>query len=348
MIRIKSIALLIACMSVASISCVKHEVSFTARSDVESDGAINRKGRLEIRITGDREISADSLQLTQFYEENYVAPEGSLFKISRSLDDSVLAVSWEGTIPLEQLPVSDYIHKSKEGSTAINSITVAKKSRWIYKDITYIETFSDPIDTARYFPMIRAGLSEATQGILDHEVMKGLRDREGADNLLQGIEKEAGLDLFRRILQNPAEFDTVSEIYDERISMVSDSLAGFAGVKQNPDSLSRLIHDAYDAAWDTLLSDHPGIFGSFAFDDIDLHDFTIEVAVPGCLISTNADTTINGVSAWSFNRVEFFARSFTIEVSARYWSWINIAITVVIIAIILFLILGPVRKSRAA
>lgn len=347
MMRIKAFGLILTCLAIGLSACVKNEVSFTARSDMDNKGNIGRKGSLEIRISGDRDISEDSLKLTQFYNENYIVPDESLFDYSLSYGDSTLAVSWKGDIARENMPVSDYVHKSREGSAAINSISVIERNRWIFRDISYTETFSDPVDSTRYFPLIRQQLSKASGSILDDKALKGIGNREGAEKLLGNIETVAGIDLFKKILENPAAYDTVSSIYDDQIYMVSDSLAGFAGVKQNPDSLNRLIHDVYDAAWDTLLSDYPGLFGSFAFDDINIHDFRIEVVAPGCIIKSNSDTTISGAQVWSFNRLDFFARHYTIEMVARNWQWFNIAITVIAIAIILFVILGPVRKSRA-
>ena len=282
----------------------------------------------------------------RFYDDNYVVPDESLFEISRGYGESVLAVSWEGNITSENMPVSDYFHKSEEGSTAINSVLITMENRWVYKDIIYTETFSDPVDTAKYFPTIRSQLSKASEFIMSQDALSGIRDYDRAHELLNLIETTAGLDLFRKILVDPAQLDTIAVIYDERISIVSDSLAGFAGVKQNPDSLDRLIHDVYDAAWDTLFSDHPGLFGSFALDDIDVHNFRVEVIAPGCLISSNADTAINGVLAWSFNRMDFFARDYTIEIVSRQWRWYNVAVSVLVIAIILFFILRPIRRNK--
>ena len=54
MIRIKVLALLSACFSIGFLSCVKHEVSFQAYSDIGDDGTFSRKGSLEIRISGDQ------------------------------------------------------------------------------------------------------------------------------------------------------------------------------------------------------------------------------------------------------------------------------------------------------
>ncbi|UCE67127.1 MAG: hypothetical protein JSU85_03700 [Candidatus Zixiibacteriota bacterium] len=345
-IRIRVFELFLACLSIVFLSCVKHEVSFQAYSDIGDDGTFNRKGSLEIRIFGERDIGEDSLKMTRFYDDNYVIPDENLFKVSRGYRDSALTVFWEGMIAPENMPVSDYIHKSEEGSTAINSVLITIKNRWVYKDIIYRETFSDPVDTVEYFPMIQSRLSKASEFIMSHEALSGIRDYDRADELLNLIETKAGLDLFRKILVDPAQLDTIAVIYDDQISTVSDSLAGFEGVKQNPDSLDRLIHDVYDAAWDTLFSDHPGLFGSFALDDMDVHNFRVEVVVSGCLISSNSDTTIDGVSAWSFNRMDFFARDYTIEVVSRQWRWLNVAVTVLVIAIILFLILRPVRKDK--
>lgn len=346
MIRIRIFGLFLAVLSIGLLSCVEHEVSFQADSMINNDGSLSRRGSLEIRISGERDVEEDSLKLTQFYNDNYVIPDETLFGISLDYADSVLTVSWEGEIAPGNMPVSDYIHKSKEGSAAINSISVTRKNMWVYRDIVYRERFSDPVDTIKYFPMIQSGLSKASETILSHYALKGIRDSDRVAGLLYSLEAEAGLDLFRKILEYPSQFDTLSGMYDDQISIIADSLAGFEGVKQNPDSLSRLIHDVYDAAWDTLLSDHPGLFGSFGIDDMDMHNFRVEVTVPGCLMNSNADTTVNGMLTWSFNRMDFFARDYDIEILSRQWRWLNVIITVLVIAVILFLILRPVRRGK--
>jgi hypothetical protein len=165
---------------------------------------------------------------------------------------------------------------------------------------------------------------------------------------LKEIETEGGIDLFRGIIAEPGNFDSLSGVYDRKITEAADSLAGFRGIKENPDSLGRIIHDVYDAAWDTLLSDHPGLFGSFSVDDIDIHNFMIEVTAPGCLIGANCDSTVNKASIWSFNRMDFFAREYALELTARRWLWWNVAISVVVIALALFLLIRPWRRKKAA
>jgi hypothetical protein len=344
MIRVFAMILLV--LSIVCVSCVKHDVSFNANSEIGKDGSFKRSGRLEFRISGETAPDQDSTELIEFYEGNYVAPDENLFKTYRDYYDSVLTITWEGTIAPEDLPVSDYVHKTKGGPAAINMISIVQKNRWIFKDIIYNETFSDPVDTAKYIPEISSKLAGASETILGQNALKGIRDREEADTLLDLLETKAGLDLFRTLMVNPSEFDTLSAVYDDYISMVSDSLAGFAGVKQNPDSLDRLIHNAFDAAWDTLLSNYPGLFGSY-LADMDYHNFRVEVVAPGCIISSNADTTVNGTMIWDFSRLDFLARDYSIEITSRNWRWINIALSFIVIAVILFVVLGPVRRRRA-
>jgi hypothetical protein len=334
------------CLGLIFISCVEHEVIFKAQSEVDTDGTLYRQGEMKITISGDRNIDEDSLNIRQFYNENYVLPDESMYYVTRVYGDSLMTITWEGKIVPGADSIRDYIHKSKEGPTAVNNISVITNNRWIYRDIIYVETFSDPVDTARYFPLIKTRLSGASEFILSHEAIKGIRNKERAEDLLDRMETEAGLDLFRGILADPDSFDSLSAIYDDRIAFFADSLSGFAGVKQNPDSLGNLIHNVFDAAWDTLLSDHPGLFGSFSIDDSDLHNFRIEVSMPGCVINTNSDTTVNEISVWEFDRMDFFAREFTIEIAARQWRWLNIAITLLLIAAVLFVVFRPIRRGE--
>jgi hypothetical protein len=333
------------CLGLIFISCVEHEVLYTAQSEIDPDGSLFRCGEMKINISGDRSIDEDSLNIGRFYNENYVLPDESIFDVSMDYGDSSLTITWEGEIAPGTDSIRDYIHKSKEGSTAVNNISIIIKNRWIYKDIIYVETFSDPVDTARYFPLIKTRLSGASDFILNHDAIKGIQDKESAEKLLDRMETEAGLDLFKGILTDPAAFDSISTIYDDRIAVFADSLAGFAGVKQNPDSLGNLIHNVFDAAWDTLLSDHPGLFGSFSIDDRDLHNFRVGVSMPGCVINTNSDTTVNEISVWEFGRMDFFAREFTIEIAARQWLWLNVAITLLLIAAVLFVVFRPIRRG---
>ena len=334
------------CLSLLGVSCVTHDVSFKAESNVAGDGGLQRTASMQIIISGERETADDSTSLALFYDEHYLAPDTAIFDITRQYHDSVLTFSWTGEIAPGQMPVGDYFHKPKGGSAAKNEISVDVKNRWFYKDIDYRETFSDPVDTAKYFPLIQSGLEKASNDILSRRAFKGMRDTADARVLLKSIENEGGLELFRGLIADPSGLDSLSGIYDNTIAAVSDSLAGFAGVKENPDSLGRLVHNIYDAAWDTLLSDYPGLFGSFRIDDIDIHDFVIEVTLPGCGITSNSDTTVNGTLTWNFSRVDFFARVLTLEASSRLWQWWNVGITVVAVAVILFLIFRPFRKRK--
>ena len=63
---------------------------------------------------------------------------------------------------------------------------------------------------------------------------------------------------------------------------------------------------------------------------------------------SNADSTFNGVYLWEFNRLNFFAREYTIEISAREWLWVNVSISIIVLVIILFAVLIPIRKGRTA
>jgi len=334
-----------ACLLIGA-SCVTREVSFEGKSEINPDGSLFRKGQMTLQLSGERDIEKDSLGLSNFFNENYVVPGENRFSRTENYKDSLLTISWQGTIGSNDGPVSDYIHKSADGQMAINRIKVNVKNRWIYKDITYLETFSDPVDTITYFPLIKEKLSRASGNMLDQKAIKGIRDRARAKSLLYGMETTAGMDLFRNMLIDPDGFDSLSALYDESALLIADSLAGFEGVKQSPDSLDKLIRYFFDAAWDSLLTDYPGLFGSFGIDNSDGHNFIVEVSFPGCLINSNADTTIDKTSIWSFNQLDFFAKEFSIELTARKWAWVNVAISVTVIAIIFFGIFIPFKRRQ--
>ena len=248
-------------------------------------------------------------------------------------------------IDMGDLPISDYTHRAGEGSAAGNKISLVKKGRWFFDDYHYLEVFSDPVDTLEFYPLARKALSKASEDILKLESMKGLKDRQRARDLLTLIETEAGVDLFRAILADPRQTDSLSDEHDLYVHMVADSLAGFAGVKLDPDSLVSLLGSAYDAVWDSLFANHPGILGSYRIGEAEEHRFRIEVVCPGCIAGSNADSTFEKAAVWTFDHLDFFAREKSIKLTYRIWSWGNVAITVAVILILLVVILWPIRRG---
>jgi hypothetical protein len=327
------------------VSCISHDVEFDGRTVIGSDGSIRRSGELRISLSGERDVEKDLSNALEFYGGNFVLPDTDLFEIQQTFADSVLTVSWIGEIHMADLPISDYTHRAADGSAAGNKISLVKKRRWFFDDYHYVEVFSDPVDTVEIFPLLQDRLSKASDHIMNLEPMKSLKDRQRARDLLAGIETEAGVDLFRAILANPRQMDSLSDEHELYVHMVADSLAGFAGVKLNPDSLVSLLGSVYDAVWDTLFTNHPGIFGSYRIGEAEKHRFRIEVSCPGCIASNNADSTFESAAIWTFDHLDFFAREKTMELACRIWSWGNVAITVAVILILLVVILWPIRRK---
>ncbi len=328
-------------------SCISHDVEFEGKTVISSDGAIRRSGELKISLSGDRNVEKDLSEAMEFYTDNFVPPDSDLFEVQQTFNDSVLTITWVGEIDMADLPISDYTHRVGDGPSASNKISLQKKSRWFYNDYSYTEVYSDPVDTVKFFPLVQDALSKASDDIINLKPMKGLKDPQRARDLLNGIETEAGVDLLRALMANPHGIDSLSDEHDLYVHMAADSLAGFAGVKLNPDSLSALLGSVYDAAWDTLFTDYPGIFGSYGIGEPEEHGFKIEVACPGCITGGNADSTFESASIWNFDNLDFFAGEKRIELTYRIWSWVNVAVTVVVIAIILAVILWPIRRRRS-
>lgn len=326
-------------------SCISHDVEFEGKTVIGPDGSIRRGGELRIGLSGERDVEKDLSNALEFYSDNFVPPDTALFEIKQTFADSVLTVTWFGEIDMTDLPISDYTHRAADGSTAGNKISLVKKRRWFFDDYHYVEVFSDPVDTVDIFPLLQNGLSKASDDIMNLEPMKSLKDRQRARDLLAGIETDAGVDLFRAILADPRQMDSLSDEHELYIHMVADSLAGFAGVKLDPDSLVSLLGSVYDAVWDTLITNHPGILGSYRIGEAEEHRFRIEVSCPGCIASSNADSTFESAAIWTFDHLDFFARERTMELTYRIWSWGNVAITVAVILILLVLILWPIRRG---
>ena len=59
--------IVLVCLGMVFASCVKHEVMFTAQSEIGSDGSFYRQCEMRIRISGDRNIEDDSLNLSNFH-----------------------------------------------------------------------------------------------------------------------------------------------------------------------------------------------------------------------------------------------------------------------------------------
>ncbi len=328
-------------------SCISHDVEFEGKTVISSDGAIRRSGELKISLSGDRDVEKDLSHAMEFYADNFVPPDTDFFEVQHTFADSVLTITWTGEIDLADLPISDYTHRVGDGRSAGNKISLEKKSRWFYNNYSYAEIYSDPIDTVTYYSLIEEKLAGATDNILSSRSMSRLKDRDEARDLLQTLESKVGVNMLRAFFSDPHKLDSLSGVYDSHFGIVADSLAAFAGVKLNPDSLNSLLKSVYDSIWDTLLADHPGIFGSYGLDEGAKHRFRIEVVVPGCVINTNAESRMDNGGVWIFDHLDFFAGEKRIELAYRVWSWLNVAITVIVILIVLAGILWPIRRKRS-
>jgi hypothetical protein len=342
----KKTALLISIVLMISVSCLRRDVKFRGISEVNRDGSVNRAAELVIAPAVDETNTQDSIEAFSFYSEHYVPVDESLFIVKKDFADGILTVSWSGVLSVDHMPYTDYKHKVGEGSTALNSITVETRNRWLFRDYYYRETFADPVDTTKYFPLITEGLSRASDDLLESESLKGLRDVDGAGAILSDLRAKTGVDLLRKFLARPESLDSLTSEYESYFDSAGDSLAGLAGVKLSPDSAANLLENTFDAVWDTLMTDHPGIFGSYALGE-NQHSFRIEVSLPGCLGQSNADGVDNSIAYWEFDNTDIFAREKMMEVSARDWLWGNVIISLAVIIIILVLVLWPVRRRRA-
>lgn len=326
--------------------CVSKDVEFSGKSTIDFDGTVNRSGRLKIILSGERNIENDLSAALNYYHENFVSPDENIFQVQQTFDDSVLTISWTGSLAAEDFPLSDFTHRIGDGPSTGNIIALTRKNRWFFSDWVYSEVFSDPVDTSNVLPLLERGLAGASEKFVNLGPLKGLKDRAGAMELLKIVEKDIGVNLLNTFLENPQALDSLSDLYESKIEVAADSLAGFAGVKLAPDSLTALLGSVYGAVWDTLLIDHPGLFGSYGIGESETHEFEVEVVYPGCLVASNADTTIGAACVWTFDRLDFFAREKRLEITYRIWSWGKIVVTAVAVLLLLVAILWPIRKKR--
>lgn len=337
------ISILSVMMFVFSISCVNRKISYDGKTVVNGDGSIVKSGKLTIAPLDTSSGTQDSTEAAQFYSDHLVPAGFELFETHREFSDGVLYVDWMAAFDKSEMPITDYSYHSDKGPTAKNSVTVEVKNRWFFKDYQYKETFVDPVEAEKYYPMIDSALAKASGNILDSKSLKGLRDRQGAEAILADLQKKTGSDLIALFMENPQMLDSLTEKYDAYFVAAGDSLSGLAGVKLSPDSAASLLKNSFDAVWDTVLTDHPGIFGAYGLAENE-HYFRVEVEMPGCIKSANADTVDDKRAVWNFRNADFFGQEKTMMASARDWLWGNVVISIVVILVILFLILRPLRR----
>lgn len=343
----KRIALALSLLIIVATSCIKREVTFNGKTVVNTDGSFTRSAGLVIAPAEDEGGTQDSSEAFKYYAEHYEPLDNNRYEIRKRFADGILTVSWSGLFTADEMPLTDYNHRTGEGPSATNKISVEVKNRWFFRDYSYRETFTDPVDPSKFYPIIEAKLEEASINVLKSPLLKGLRDREGASAVISDLKDKTGVKLLKSFFENPELMDSLLEQYESYFETAGDSLAGLAGVKLSPETATELLENNIGAVWDTLLNAHPEIFGSYGFGENE-HKFRVEVFLPGCVKSTNADSTIENAVVWNFDNFDFFAKEKVLEVLARDWRWGNVFVTVVVVIIILLLILWPLRRRGIA
>lgn len=343
----RSFTLVAVLIFAATVSCIKREIRYTAKSVVNADGSLVRSGTLVIAPADSLSGTQDSSEASDFYDGNFVPLDESRFEVKKSFSDSVLTITWSGKFGPDEYPATDYAHRVGDGPTAENTISVTVKNRWFFKDYDYREAFIDQVDMEKYYSLIDENLSRASDNILASAPMKGLRDSAGAESILSDLRKKSGSELLRSFMNNPRAADSLSGLNEKNYDIAGDSLSGLAGVKLSPDSAAALLKAGFGAVWDTLLDEHPEILGSYGLTE-DKNLFAVEVQLPGCVRNGNADSTGGNSAFWKFDNYDFFGREKALEISARKWLWTNVIITVAVLAIMIILVLWPIRRKSMA
>lgn len=332
-------------MITTAVSCVRQEATFQGKTVVYADGSFSRSGSLAIAPADSAAGTEDSTEADKFLSEHFPVFDSNLFEVHTGFSDGKLTVSWSGLFAYDDLPLADYTHRAGEGSTASNRIALEVKDRWFFKDYRYSEVFSDPVSAEKYFDLVDERLNQASAEILGSPSFKGLREGREAAAIMSDLKKNTGVDLLKAMLENPRKLDSLSDLYESYFIIAGDSLAGLAGVKLSPDSASHLLEIEFGAVWDTLMTEHPDMFGSYGLAE-EGHKFRIEVFLPGCVKSGNADSTYRNAGVWYFDNVDFFAGEKSLELAARDWAWGNVTVVVLVLLLILLLILRPIRRKK--
>jgi len=340
----RNFTLLLAAMTTFSLSCIDRDVTYNGKTVVNPDGSVIRSGRLTIAPLDSLSGSQDSTEADEFYQEHYSSFRSDRYEYHESFSDGILTVSWTGKFAKNEKLQSDYGYGKPEGPSAANDISVAVSNRWIYKEFHYRESYSDPVDIVKYSPIIEKKLSDISESILKDPSMKGLRDRQGAEAILNDLQNKAGVDILKAFIDNPGSLDSLSDQYDNYFPIAGDSLAGLSGVKINPETATKLLKSSYDAAWDTIMTDYPGIFGSYGFTG-NKHHFRLEVSLPGCFKGGNADSVYETSAVWNFANTDFFAGEKILEARSRSWNWINVIISIIVLLVILIAIFWRIRRG---
>ena len=341
MIRVMMAVILL--FSIVLFSCVNYDAGFTTKTVINDDGTANRTGELKISLSGERNANEDSVKAFEYYSKHYAMDENNV-EMTQTFTDSVLTVSWNVDLTAGE-SISDYKHYSDSGIVAKNSVSYNVVDRWIYKDFIYEELYSDPIDTTVIFPVLDNLLILAADDIMNSDPLKNIQYPEPAKELLDNFRDNLGKDLLRIFVSSPAAIDTLTGKFESQIEVISDSIAGMAGIKENPQTLNETIKDIYSSAWDTLYSKHPEVFGSFGIEINQDHSFSIELEFPGCFVESNADTVIDNTALWEFDHYKFSGGEYKLVLESRKWNWLNVAICVGGILILIWVLLRPKKRK---
>jgi len=343
MIRVMMAGIFI--LSIFSFSCVNYDAGFTAKTVINADGTASRSGELKISLSGDRDASEDSIKALNYFTKHFVPVDNNSFEITQTSSDSAIIIAWTGELTAGET-LNDYKHISDSGIVADNNIRFDQVNRWIYKDFIYEEIYSDPIDTTTIYPVLDSLLLHAADDIMKSAPLKNIHNPELAEELLNNFQGNLGRDLLRIFVSSPSAIDTLTGVFEAQIEVISDSIAGMGGVKENPQGLNEAIKEIYSSAWDSLYSQHPEVFGSYGIEINQDHSFKIEVEFPGCFIESNADTVIDNTALWEFDHYEFSGGEYKLELKTRKWNWLNVAIGLVGLLLIIGIILRPGRGRK--
>jgi hypothetical protein len=329
------------------LACLATEADFHGKTEIKTDGSLIRSGRLEITASGESDSMSYPSALAKYFSDNFMGPNDSIYDVRRSFADSSMIIGWTGSFKPRKEPAPDYIHIGKDKTKLTNHISLEKRDRWFFSDYFYEETFSDPIDTAEYWPAIENQMMRATTAIMNAGALASIDDIVSAHRLLKKAQAYCGIEMMRLVVQHPDSIERLTSSYEKILEDIADSIAALPGNGVRSDNLSSLLISTYNAAWDTVMNDNPGIFGNYGIIDSDQHRFQIEVVSPGFITCTNADSVFLKSCIWKFDRQAFFAKVMTLEVVSRRWAWGKTFLTLAVVVTILVVSLRP-KKSRGA
>ncbi len=335
-------------LSLVALGCINEEVEFNGKTTIFEDGKISRQGQIAIMLSGERTTANDSLTALEFFNANFISPDSAAYSYSQSMSDSTLLINWNADFKPNSRIIQDYSHVGTNGSKAVNSISLIPSDKWFFKDYSYEEAYSDPIDTIKVFSLIDSGFTSATKALKAEQAIKTIDDSSNVSRILNHAQMSAGINLYRLFLQKPDSAEYLLHFLEVDLHSLADSLADLSGSRSNIGLIDSLLLYYYgasaDGVWDKIFANTTWLFGSYGLDEGAKNRFAIELIFPGILLKSNADEVKGNLCHWQFGSQSFLGKKKPLEASFRIWSIPKTILGLMILLMAVYLAFKPGKK----